>query len=312
MKRYLLAGLLLIGLLPGCVRRPQSRLLIGVRTANDHVPFYLAESLGYYRTAGLPVDVRVFASNNEIVEATRRGDLQMGAIPAPSAIAAIANGAPIVIVAMTGRGSDGLLVRSDGPSGDAASLRGKRIGSVRGSILDILLRESLEADGLDPERDVTLIYFSQLGDMIAALRTKQIDAASNTEPYLTQAEQDGWGRILYYYTRDWPDHPCCVVFARRDLIQRNAALVEQVLKVHVQAVDYANAHPREAAQAIADVLEGTSPALIEQSLAPSKMRLDYHLETGEIQRLAEEMQRMGLIERVPPQAELVDTHFLPE
>lgn len=309
MKRCLLAMLLLFALFPSCKRSP-ARLTLGVRTANDHAPFYLADQLGYYRQAGLQAEVRIFASNTEIVEAAQRGDVQMGAIPVSSAIAAIAHGAPIVIVAMTGRGSDGLLVRADSGIAGLEDLRGRRVGTVRGSILDVLLRQSLQAAGLDPERDLTLEYFAQLGDMIAALRTGQIDAASNTEPFMTQAEQEGWGRILFYYTRDWPDHPCCVVFCRRDLAEKQPETVERVLRVHAQAVDYANSHPQETAQAIARALQGFDVQVIESSLAPAKMRIDDHLEAPEIERMAQAMYAQGLIERLPAGAELVDTSFL--
>ncbi len=310
MKRLLLVGFALLALLPGCAPQRPATLAIGVRTANDHAPFYLADRLGYYSALGLQADVRVIPSNTEIVEAARRGDLQMGAIPVSSAVAAIANGVPIVIVAMTGRGSDGLLVRAESAAAGIAGLRGKRIGTVRGSILDVLLRQSLLAAGIDPERDVTLLYFSQLGDMISALKTGQIDATSNTEPFMTQAEQQGWARILYYYTRDWPDHPCCVVFARRDLAEQQPELVEKALRAHVQAVDYANLHPQETARAIAEALEGFDAALIEASLARDKMSIDYHVEADEIVRMAAAMYDMGLIERVPTAGELVDRRYL--
>lgn len=309
MKRALLAMLACLALLPGCARRSAS-LAIGVRTACDHSPFYLADQLGYYRKAGLSVDLRVIPSNTEIVEAAQRGDLQMGAIPVSSAIAAIAHGAPIVIVAMTGRGSDGLLVRANDGIAGLADLRGKKIGAVRGSILDILLRNSLKGAGLDPEQDVELVYFTQLPDMIAALKTGQIDAASNTEPFMTQAEQAGWAQVLHRYTSDWPDHPCCVVFARRDLTERHPELVEAVLRLHVQAVEYANAHPAETAQAIARVLQGFEPQLVEASLAPEKMRIDYRFDPAELARMARDMYEMGMIERLPSAEELADPQYL--
>jgi len=310
MKHSLLVGLAVATLLSGCAGGRAAPLAIGVRTANDHAPFYLADKLGYYAQAGLQANVRVIPSNTEIVEAARRGDLQMGAIPVSTAIAAIANGVPIVIVAMTGRGSDGLLVRADGNIDGVAALRGKKVGTIRGSILDVLLRQSLRKAGLDPECDLTLLYFGQLGDMIAALKTGQIDATSNTEPFMTQAEREGWARILQYYTQDWPDHPCCVVFVRRDLARRQPDLVRKALRVHVQAVEYANLHPAETARTIAEVMGGADPAIIEASLARDKMRIDYHLDAGEIGRMAQEMYDLGLIEHLPTVDEMVDSQYL--
>ena len=82
-------------------------MLTGVRTANDHSPFYIAEKLGFYRDEEVDVDVRLIPSNTEIIEGIQRGEFQMGATPITTAIAAIAQGVPIRIVAVTGRGSDG-------------------------------------------------------------------------------------------------------------------------------------------------------------------------------------------------------------
>jgi len=300
-----LAWALSLALPLGCTRGT-SPLLIGVRTANDHVPFYIADRQGLYREHGLDVTVRLVASNTEIIEALQRGDFQVGAVPVTTAIAAIAQGSPLHIVAMTGRGGDGLLVRKEDGLTDLASLRGKRIATIRASILDVLLRQALQGAGLDPERDVELVYMGKLGDMIAALQTGQVDATSNTEPFLTDAERQGWGHILTYYTASWPDHPCCVVVAQDRFARRNPKALRSILSVHCQAVDWANAHINETAQIIVDYLQAYTPDLVADSLDTSRMRVDYHLEPGEIERMAQLMAEQGMIEQVPAIERLVD------
>lgn len=293
--------LLLIGC--GSVSNP---IQIGVRTANDHVPFYIADREGMYRQAGLEVQVHLIPSNTEIIEALQRGDLQMGAVPVTTAIAAIDQGARLRIVAMTGRGSDGLLVRADGGIAHWEDLRGKRIATIRASILDVLLRLALERHGLDPESDVTLVYFQKLGDMVSALKTGQVEATSNTEPFMTDAVRQGWGRILGYYTEQWPDHPCCVVLAREDFLREHPQEVEKVLDVHVRAVRWAREDPAFAARMIVEYLQAFDPALVEASLAPEKMRVDYALDAEEIARMADLMFRQGLLEHDPAGREFVD------
>lgn len=286
-------------------------LRIGVRTANDHVPFYVADRQQLYAAEGLAVTVQVIPSNTEIIEALQRGDLQMGAAPVTTAIAAIAQGTQMKIVAMTGRGSDGLLVRADSGITRLADLRGRKIATIRGSILDVPLRAALTDAGLDPERDVTLVYFSKLGDMIGALKTGQVDASSNTEPFMTEAVEAGWGRILLYYTAYWPDHPCCVVFVRDDFARAHPDAVTKALRVHVRAVDWTNAHPREAASLIVEYMGGSYQAsVVEKSLSTDKMRVDYDFTPDEIVRMAQLMQHYGLIDRAPAASELVDTSYL--
>jgi len=272
---------------------------IGVRTANDHVPFYISDREGLYRTQGLSVTLYLVPSNTEIVEALQRGDFQVGAVPVTTAITAIDQGAQLRIVAMTGRGSDGLLVRQDSGIRAWADLRGKRIATIKASILDVLLRQALQANGLDPERDVSLLYFQKLGDMVSALKTGQVDATSNTEPFMTDAVRQGWGHIVGYYTEQWPDHPCCVVLAREDFIRDHPGELASILRCHVEAIERTNSDPSFAAQVIVEYLQSFDPALVEASLSSEKMRVDYRFDADEILRMARLMRQQGLLDHEP-------------
>jgi NitT/TauT family transport system substrate-binding protein len=310
-RKVLLVGVIMFAMAMASCRQPEAGpIAIGVRTANDHAPFYIADKFGYYADEGVEADVQLVPSNTEIIEAMQRGDLQVGAAPVTSAIAAIAGGTKIKIVAMTGRGSDGLLVRADSGIESIHDLRGRKIATIRGSILDVPLRQALDQVGLDPDQDVALVYFNKLGDMIQALKTGQVDASSNTEPFMTDAERQGWGKILFYYTAFWPDHPCCVVFARQDLITRRPEALKKVLRAHVRAVEYANAHRRETAEIIVAYLEAFDPDLVEASLAPDKMRIDYAITPEEVAEVVSLMHRYGLIEWEPSIQDVLDTSFL--
>lgn len=298
-------GLVLIMPL-GCASSRDEPIVIGVRTSNCQAPFYIADQQQLYAQRGLDVSVRLVPSNTEIIEALIRRDFQMGSVPVTTAIAAIARGAPLHIVAVTGRGSDGILVRKEDGLSDIASLRGKKIATIRASILDGLLRYTLEEAGLDPERDVEMVYMSKLGDMISALKTGQVDATSNTEPFMTDAERQGWGRILTYYTSIWPDHPCCIVLAEDTFARRHPEALVDILAVHCDAVDWATEHIDETAQIIVDTLQAFDAELVAASLDPAKMRLDYIVEPAEILRMAHLMMDYGQIDRVPPEDRLVD------
>lgn len=303
-------GLLLIMVLMALSAQSFAEVLIGVRTANDHAPFYIAERLGWYAQEGVSAQVKLVPSNTEIVEGLKRKEFLMGAFPVCTAIAAIAQGVPIKIVAMTGRGSDGVLVRRDSGIRDWKDLKGKRVATIRASILDVLLRYVLEGKGLDPDKDVKMSYFMKLGDMISALKTGQLDASSNTEPFMTEAELAGWGHILGYYTTFWPDHPCCVVVAHKELMAKDPGAVEGILRVHVRAVRWANDNPRGTAEIICQYMKGFSPEVVLKSLSPTKMKIDYEISREEIVKMAGLMKKYGLIEEIPLAEDLLDTSFL--
>jgi NitT/TauT family transport system substrate-binding protein len=281
-------------------RRSGGPALVGVRTSNCQIPFFVAQRQKLYQQASVAVDLRLVPSNTELIEALKRGDLDAGSLPITTAIAAMAAGVPIRIVAMSGRGSDGLLVRAEDPIRALEDLRGRPVVTIRASILDVLLRYALETAGLDADADLDLRFLSQLGDMITALRTGEVDATSNTEPFMTDAERQGWGRILGYYTSVWPDHPCCVVVARQAYAQEQPDPLMSLLRVHVDAVSWCNAHRREAATALVDTLDAFDVDLVEASLDPAKMRLDAHLLPDEVARMAHLMARYDLI---PPDAD---------
>ena len=284
----------------------QGPVLIGVRTSNCQTPFFVAQQQDRYEQVGVQSEVRLVGSNTEIVEAMQRGDLQMGSLPVTTAIAAMSRGAPMRIVAMTGRGSDGLLVRAEDGARELEGLCGARIATIRASILDVLLRETLASHGLDPDEDVELVYMSSLGDMISALKTGQVAATSNTEPFMTDAERQGWGRILGYYTAVWPDHPCCVVVSSTDLLERDPESVEAILGVHCAAVDWCHGHDAEAAQIVVDTLGAFDADLVRESMHEDKMTLSYDVDPAEVERMARLMAEQGLIEAVPA-TPMVDT-----
>ncbi len=305
------ALVLLAALSGGCTRRGQSpAITLGVRTSNCQTPFYVAAQREMYRDHGLDARVQLVPSNTEIIEALSRGDMQIGSLPITTAIAAIANGAPIRIVAMSGRGSDGVLVRNADDMHHLSDLAGRKVATIRASILDVLLRYALEEEGLDPETSLDLVYFGTLGDMISALRTSQVDATSNTEPFMTDTERQGWGRILTYYTAYWPDHPCCVVVARDDLVLERQDVLRDVLAVHCAAVDWCNHHRAEAAQILVDTLDAFDRELVESTFDPSKMRLDYAVRAGEAERFASLMARYALVEEAPTGQAMLDLDAL--
>ncbi len=78
-----------------------------------------------------------------------------------------------------------------------AALRGLKLGITRpGAATDVYMRYYLKRAGIDPDRDVQLISIGGGGSLLAALRTRQIDAFHLSAPTPYIAEQDGYGVFI--------------------------------------------------------------------------------------------------------------------
>lgn len=78
-----------------------------------------------------------------------------------------------------------------------AALRGLRLGITRpGAATDVYMRYYLKRAGLDPDRDAQLLTIGGGASLLAALRTRQIDAFHLSAPTPYVAERDGFGVVI--------------------------------------------------------------------------------------------------------------------
>jgi len=78
-----------------------------------------------------------------------------------------------------------------------AALRGLKLGITRpGAATDVYMRYYLRRAGMNPDRDVQLISIGGGGALLAALRTRQIDAFHLSAPTPYLAQRDGFGEVV--------------------------------------------------------------------------------------------------------------------
>lgn len=78
-----------------------------------------------------------------------------------------------------------------------AALRGLKLGITRpGGAPDVYMRYYLKRAGLNPDRDAQIIAVGSPGGLLAALRTRQIDAFHLSAPTPYIAERDGFATVV--------------------------------------------------------------------------------------------------------------------
>ena len=171
----------------GSTPTPQmTKLVVGLGfiPSVQFAPFYLAQQRGYYRDAGLEVELQNQIDPN-LITLVGQGAIDIGSADGTSVIPAVSQGIPIVYVA-TIYGQFPSIVFAKASSGIeiAADLEGKKIGIPgRFGSSWIMLQALLGSAGLTPD-DVEIVEYPDFGQG-TALAADAVEAATgfvNNEP----------------------------------------------------------------------------------------------------------------------------------
>ncbi|MDB5259142.1 MAG: hypothetical protein JWO73_350 [Candidatus Taylorbacteria bacterium] len=177
------------------------RVRIGYLPVVHALPLYVAIDKGYFKDAGIDAEVTKFEAPNQIIDALLSGQIDV-AMAAATGITAVAEGkkpGSLKIFAVQGGDdahiAEALIVQKDSQVKTIAELKGKKIGLLPGIQWRTIARNMFDMNGLDINRDVTLVELA-VPLQAQALATKQVDALLAVEPVLTIAKSLGASRDL--------------------------------------------------------------------------------------------------------------------
>jgi len=217
-----------------------AKVRVGCQPGWHHVALFIVLEKGWaQRVLGVELDVRVFATGPEEMEAFAAGALDVAYVGATPPLSIIAKGARAKIVAVANTEGSSIVVRPDLMYEGPQSLIGKTIGCYPpGSIQHTLLTRWLRDNGVDPDKEVTM-RFQGPAEQLESLRAKAIDAALVPDPHPYVAVVGGYGKIAVNSSEMWPHHPCCVVLMSEDFIARSREVAVKLVALHVIASEYA-------------------------------------------------------------------------
>jgi len=139
---------------------------------------------------------RMFQGFPELKEALISNRVQAAFIVAPMAIALKAQGVPIKVVYLGHRYGSAVVVKKNGPIKTVADLRGHTIAiPSRFSDERLLLFRAMKVWGMKAG-DIKMVEMAP-PDVSGALAAGAIDGFSMGEPFPSQAEIAGFGRVLF-------------------------------------------------------------------------------------------------------------------
>jgi NitT/TauT family transport system substrate-binding protein len=291
------------------------------------IGLYVAAAKGYFKEEGLDVSLEGFRNTGEQVPALTGNQVQFGGMsPDPALFNAVARDIPLRLVSEKSRnspthGAGALVARMDlyesGALGELSQLRGKEVasptttGSPRRYLEIALARGGLALDDIT----VTQIPFP---DMPAALANKSLDAAWMNEPYLTLAQERGFGRALVRASELYPNLVTTFLVISARFAQENPEIANRFVTAYLRGQrDYYHAFQLRQDEALRQeiiqiaVKETTvkDPALYER-IGSHAVEPNGFLDVPVIADMQDWYVRQGLIPQPVDVNALVDRQYL--
>ena len=198
-------------------------------------------------SANLSYDLQLYGAADEIVPLLTKGELDMAAIPANLAATLYqkTEGA-IQVMAVNTLGVLYVVEKGDTVQ-SVADLKGRTILSTgKGTTPEYVLRYILTQNGIDPDNDVNIEFYSEATEVTAQMAVTDDAIAVLPQPYVTSASmQDDTLRVALDLTAEW-EKVCDtqlitgVTVVRTAYAEEHPDVVAAFLEDYAASVDAAN------------------------------------------------------------------------
>lgn len=257
---------------------------------------------------------RMFQGFPEMKEALISNKVQAAFIVAPMAIALVAQGVPIKVVYLGHRYGSAVVVRKNGPVKSVADLRGRTIAiPSRFSDERLILFRAMKVWGIKPG-DIKMVEMAP-PDVSGALAAGAIDAFSMGEPFPSQAEMAGYGRVLFQARDYWPDYMSCILVVRQDLIDTHPEAVQVLVDGIARSglwLDKGKPEREDAADFVGRFYYNQKPALLRWALTKRLDRVTYSPlapRKADFDMVRDLMMETGILHKKLDFSQYTDTRF---
>jgi len=175
------------------------RLAVGGKPAMFYLPLTVVERLGYFKDAGLNVEISDFPGGARALQALVGGSADVVTGAFDHTIQMQAKGQPIVGVVELGRYPGfvlGLLPAKAVSYRSAADLKGMKIGvTAPGSSTHFMVLHMMAAAGLKPD-DAAFVGVGSGSTAVAAAKRGEIDALVSVDPVISLLDSEKAIRIV--------------------------------------------------------------------------------------------------------------------
>ena len=258
---------------------------------------WFAKEANLYEKHGLDVEAIHIPGSSLAVQAMLSGEVQIIQLGGTASMQANFAGADTVIVAtILKKFLFSIFSRPDITK--ITDLKGKLFGATRfGTLSDFASRFALEKNGLNPERDITMVQTGGQPETVLALLTGKVQAAALSVPATLRAKKANMRELLDMASLEATIHQNGVVTTRKYL-KTNEDTVRRFLMAYIEGGALAKKDKVFATRVMAKYLGSKDPELLEDAYE----RVVPHLEIPPYPNLAGVGVLLKTLERTQPKA----------
>ncbi len=229
-----------------------NKVTIGYLPSDHDAALFVADQQGLYKEKNLTVELVQFNNGGDLMTAMASGKVDVGYVGISPVLSSVEKGVPVKIISAAQTEGSGIIVSNNSKIATAADLNGKNIATPgEASIQYVLLNYYLTKNGLSMDKvNASAMKTPSIND---AIKTNQIDAGVTFQPFVSSSEADG-NKVLATSHEMLPNHPCCVVVASQDMIDKKPDTVKDIVAIHENATKFINKNVKENASAVVDLL----------------------------------------------------------
>jgi NitT/TauT family transport system substrate-binding protein len=212
---------------------------IGYLPSDHDAALFVADAQGLYKEKNITVELVPFNNGGDLMTAMASGDVDVGYVGISPVLSSISAGVPVKVISAAQIEGSGILVTSDSGISDAKDLAGKTIATPgEASIQHVLLSAYLNQSGMSlDDVNESAMKVPSIND---ALKTGNIPAAITFQPYVSLGATDDNIDELVDSSEIVPGHPCCVVAASQDFLDKNPDTAKDIIAIHENATNFIN------------------------------------------------------------------------
>lgn len=321
MKRIItlaaIAGALLLAAAtaPALAKEP---LKIGYSDWPGFTAWEIGKAKGIFKKNGVDVELVWFPVYTDSLTALNTGKLDGNLQTWSDTMAPLAEGIDLKVVQVLDNsfGNDAIVAKPGIES--VKDLKGKTVGTELATVDQFMLLKALAMNGMT-EKNIKYVNLT-VGDAAAAFIAGKIDAAAIWQPWISQIQREGKGKVIFS-SADIPGLvPDIAVFHDKVLKERSDD-VQAAVKSYFEIVEFIKSHEDEAVAIMAKVVEqppadykafmpGTKFFDLKQNLHAFEKRDDDSSLYGSGKTIAEFLTSADQIKKVPDYAAALEPKYV--